>query len=214
MIAARDALVADVPRGSRGTSRCHVPPGKRTIPPLRMTVDGTLRSPWLYAYSPVLHAVLFAYAGDIHKAGRQSGGGSTPNHPDERARSLRLLWPLGLALPPGATCRVGARLWRRSGSGAQGASVAGMEAGSLIAQDELERIRTLASEWSADDGCPHPASMRVVATTMNAAVKIVSGRESRPSLTMRPIWSSLKETSCKRLWTAAHGRCPQANGPA
>ena len=44
-----------------------------------------------------------------------------------------------------------------------------------IAQDELERIRTIASEWSADNGCPHPASMRVVATTMNAAVKIVSG---------------------------------------
>ena len=30
-------------------------------------------------------------------------------------------------------------------------------------------------KWSADNGCPHPASMRIVATTMNAAVKIVSG---------------------------------------
>jgi hypothetical protein len=48
-------------------------------------------------------------------------------------------------------------------------------AGSPIPQDELERIRTVAYEWSADNGCPHPASMRVVATTMDAAVKILSG---------------------------------------
>jgi len=53
--------------------------------------------------------------------------------------------------------------------------VASTEAGSSIPQDELERIRTIASEWSADNGCPHPASMRVVATTMDAAVKLLSG---------------------------------------
>lgn len=53
--------------------------------------------------------------------------------------------------------------------------MAGTEAGSPIAQDELERIRTMACEWSAGNGGPHPASMRVVATTMTAVVRIVSG---------------------------------------
>jgi len=53
--------------------------------------------------------------------------------------------------------------------------VAGTEAGSPIVQAELERIRVIACEWSADIGCPHPASMRVVVTTMDAAVKVLSG---------------------------------------
>lgn len=45
----------------------------------------------------------------------------------------------------------------------------------VIPAEELRRIHGVALEWATDNGCPHPRSMRVVSTTWDAAVKVLSG---------------------------------------
>jgi len=53
--------------------------------------------------------------------------------------------------------------------------VAGTDEVRVILAEELRRIRGVALEWATHNGCPHPRSIRVVSTTRDAAIKVLSG---------------------------------------
>jgi hypothetical protein len=60
--------------------------------------------------------------------------------------------------------------------------VAGTGEVRTIPAEELRRIRGVALEWVAYNGCPHPRSMRVVLTTRDAATRVLQG----PAVRSRP----------------------------